>query len=443
MSNILVGTIDKFAPDIQAMLLAKYSRSYEPIESRLPTDEQSEKVHRESLSKYYLSYGHRSIGQLGVTTVFLEGVSQLAAKAIENTPLYNGQESSTRYIDYSTQPMISSHPEIAEWQEKFRDFYIRAIPLTVEKLKAEFPFDANSGNYHHKESTEVQNARKLEVWNNTIKARAFDICRGFLPAGCVTNVGFQGTFDNINSHFGEMLHHPSDEMKELAKQVLTKLGEKYPYAAMSVEKLTKDFSYCDINADYFYYNTTDPNGLYDNSALYSRDVLALNINRDKFDKFSRHLSDRTRFSYTDVIDFGSYRDLHRHRNGRINMPVLDVSQGFNTYYSENIPKELQQELKLLLATFETWYKDNLLSNINLQYAVPMGYNVKFTYICDINQALYVLELRSGKTVHQTLRKVCHRWAQQLWKLYPQLNLHVDFDEDNFTLKRGSQTHLKT
>jgi len=69
----------------------------------------------------------------------------------------------------------------------------------------------------------------------------------------------------------------------------------------------------------------------------------------------------------------------------------------------------------------------------------MGYRVAIDYNCDINQALYLMELRSGKTVHQTLRELIQSWVIQLKEIYPTLDIHADMDKDNFTLKRGNQT----
>jgi len=40
-------------------------------------------------------------------TLFVEGLSMLGAKAIQHSQLYSGQESSTRYIDFSQQKIMN------------------------------------------------------------------------------------------------------------------------------------------------------------------------------------------------------------------------------------------------------------------------------------------------------------------------------------------------
>src|SRR3989338_7034678 len=96
--------IDDQHPEDLAMLQALYSRSGASVMEHL------EKVKAAGSGKfmesYYIGYGHESIGDCGSTTIFIEGVSMFAAKAIQDNRLYNGQEASTRYIDFSRQPFV-------------------------------------------------------------------------------------------------------------------------------------------------------------------------------------------------------------------------------------------------------------------------------------------------------------------------------------------------
>lgn len=442
MSHIEVGTTDHLDPEVQAMLLAMYSRSYAPIASRIPDSEESTQQHKEKLGKFYLSWGHKSVGQLGSTTVWLEGVSQLAAKAIENHPLFNGQESSTRYIDYSNQPMVSFNEEVSIWQEKWRALYIKALPLVIEKIKGEFPFDVQ---YPCEAIDEEDNNKNKTTWNNTIKARAFDICRGLLPAGCTTNAGFVGTFDTLNDHFGEMLFHPSMEMKSIAMTVLEKMKEKYPYGTMDIDKLAERNSY--ITDDFFYQKPSKLNtdGLFfldkENSFI-DEEIVEFLSKREKYQKINRVASSRIRMIYRNLLDFGSYRDIHRHRNGVVDMCVLTPNYGFHSFYFENLPESIQPELDVLVNEYHKWYNESSehISEVNKQYSTPMGYTIPVSYSCDLNQALYMFELRTGKTVHQTLRMFMQDWATRFSDAVGnKVRFHADFDEDNFSLKRGTQT----
>lgn len=439
--NIEVGTTDHLDPEVQAMLLAMYSRSYAPIASRLPDSEESAQQHKEKLGKFYVQWGHKSVGQLGGTTVWLEGVSQLAAKAIENHPLFNGQESSTRYIDYSYQPMVTDYPSVDHWQEKFRAFYIKAMPLVIEDIKKEFPFEEQ-----HKGDMSQEQSDKLKVtWNNTIKARAFDICRGILPAGCTTNVGFAGTFDTLNDHFGEMLYHPSSEMRDIAKEVLTIMMEKYPYGTVSIEKLKERFSY--VTEDFFYQEPSkmdsDKLFFFENEHCFIPESRTEFLKtRKKFEKINRVDSSRMKIIYRNLLDFGSYRDIHRHRAGVVDMCMLNVRYGFHRFYIDNLPESLFDEFDKLLGEYSTWFnlEDNPVPAVYKQYSTPMGFVIPVSYSCDLNQALYMMELRTGKTVHQTLRMFMQNWTHHFKQTVgDNVLVHADMDEDNFTMKRGTQT----
>ena len=83
------------------MLQALHSRSTGGIENHLQV--LAEKGADNFMSKFYVGYGHKSIGDCGSVTVFIEGVSLLVCKAIQDTKLYSGQETSTRYVDFSQQ----------------------------------------------------------------------------------------------------------------------------------------------------------------------------------------------------------------------------------------------------------------------------------------------------------------------------------------------------
>jgi thymidylate synthase ThyX len=412
--EVFVGITDHLDNEVTAMLQAMYSRSYASIVTRLPETKETNDSLKERLAKYYVSWGHKSVGQLGSTTVWIEGVSQLAAKAIENNKLFNGQESSTRYIDFSTQPFAVSNEDQRYWQEKFRNFYIKVQPHLIDQLKV----------------TELSYA-------NSIKARSFDILRGLLPAGATTNVVFTGTFDTLNDHFGAMLYHPLEECRTIAKKVLAGLIKEYPYATIPMEKLSKTFEY--LNSDHFYEESYIDFISNKYTDLLVRDPYTVTHYRNKFEKLPNGVSVTNTSTFYSTLDFGSFRDLHRHRNGNLNMPCLTTEFGFHSYYLDNLPDAFKQELATLIVDFEYYIEANKEHAFDKQYMIPMGYKVPFSYTSDLNQTMYILELRSAKTVHQTLRQEIMIWYKQFKRAFPNVSIHIDTTEDNWSLKRGTQT----
>lgn len=102
MANIFI--YDEFNPEDTAMMQALYSRSPKSVAEHV------EKVKKTGsgkfMEKFYVGYGHQSIADCGSTTIFIEQISILADKAIQDWPLYSGQETSTRYVDMSKQLII-------------------------------------------------------------------------------------------------------------------------------------------------------------------------------------------------------------------------------------------------------------------------------------------------------------------------------------------------
>src|SRR6202165_4155407 len=83
------------APEIQAYALAKYSRSSQGILQSIR--ELSAQKAEQFLDTFYFQYGHRSIADLAHLVFGLEQISILAAVAVVDEPVWDGQERSTRY----------------------------------------------------------------------------------------------------------------------------------------------------------------------------------------------------------------------------------------------------------------------------------------------------------------------------------------------------------
>src|SRR5712691_7893037 len=82
-------------PEIQAYALAKYSRSSQGMLESI--QELSAQQAEHFLNTFYFQYGHRSIADLAHLVFGLEQISILAAVAVVDEPVWDGQERSTRY----------------------------------------------------------------------------------------------------------------------------------------------------------------------------------------------------------------------------------------------------------------------------------------------------------------------------------------------------------
>lgn len=455
-----------------AMLQALYSRSAESVETHLKRVE--EVGSGKFMSQYYLGYGHASIGDCGSDTVYIEGVSMLAAKAIEDNPLFAGQECSSRYIDFSTQPFYSPEKSfndldtsvaVANLYTKFRKFYESSLEPLKTALRERFP---------------KKEDEKDAVYQKAIAARAFDILRGFLPAGATTNVAWSFRLSNAGEHLLWMMHHPLEEVRRIGANLYAMLYDKYPnsfrkdYAEVVEEMMRSNAKELMWNIDgverwdymsqleNFYTPIYDETvftkvatehpdfevlveGDFDEIAqLYPN--FQTRVRKTAINKHSPIA--RRRMKIVGLLDFGSFRDIHRHRNGDCNMPLLTPEFGLHPWYYENLTEELRREAYILLNEVEKVYKELLPVQGNglkdyywadiceAQYILPMGYLVPVGIRYSVRQAVYVAELRSGKTVHATLRPL----AQAIGETLVGMNVPVFYDseESDWTIRRGEQ-----
>src|SRR3989339_1067927 len=95
---------DEFNPEDTAMMQALYSRSPQSVIEHVKKVKQTGSG--KFMERFYIGYGHASIGDCGSTTIFIECVSELVAKAIQDNQMYSGQQTSSRYVDLSRQPKV-------------------------------------------------------------------------------------------------------------------------------------------------------------------------------------------------------------------------------------------------------------------------------------------------------------------------------------------------
>jgi len=458
-TSIFVADGENFDPQSMAMVQAFYSRSTKSIADRVENMDRDQL--RESLKKFYIGYGHRSIGQCGNFTLFIEDVSMFAAKCIQHNPLYNGQETSTRYYDFSKRPFVAPY-SIADIEEKMRGLYTAVLEHSIERLTARAV-----------EYGEELTASKTAA----IKARAFDVARGFLSAGFTTKLSWTTNFDQVQEHLEWMATSPSDEVRALAFGIHNALVKAYPdaIAADGLEGLIPvRGSFFDdteamagqINCHY------DPARLRPDSMYCRREAItefdadALDFlnNRVKHEKVPRNFAKYGSFSMAFPIDYGSFRDLHRHRNGFVAFPHypdrprmhpwylgmlhhlglmdkthpmldgLSIGAAIDHLYNVTLPfvRSIVME--------EAGY-DSEQAHAALMYYVPMGSMVTAMMRYDLPQAIYVAELRSGVTVHPTARLAATMMGHTLRQhLPPECKLYiVDDNDNNPNERRGAQT----
>lgn len=385
-----ITVVPQAEPDILAMAQALNSRTTAPIADRLAGD--PDKL-REAMAKWYIGYGHESIGQCGFFTIFFEGVSMLAAKFIEEHGQFNGQETSSRYVDFSEARYIGDHPEIAE---RSRAAYKTVLAAVLGKIG-----DQPGG-----------------------KPRAFDIARAFLIPGFTTNVSWTCSFDSFTKHAQWMVDHGDEEVRNLAIAAFATVKAMWPMAM-------PDCLGASLGASPFTASTR----LSPHIRAYR--MLATNPAMPHR-RLIRNLDRYATVRLVDAIDFAGWRDLSRHRVGWHNFPIPGLSL-HPWYVGElrrlGIPDEVWTPAWFGLKHAAAEIDDTCEFARNM----PMGAVCNLEMQMPLGQAVYVARLRSATTVHPTVRQVAQRLADFLKREF-NLDVGADMSPDaGPQAKRDGQT----
>jgi len=415
---------DEFSPEDTAMMQALYSRSAKSVEEHV------EKVRTSGsgkfMSTFYVGYGHSSIADCGSTTIFIEGLSILADKAIQDWPLYSGQETSTRYIDMANQAVIDplDNENSKEIIKKWMDFYITGKEKIKPHLIQKYP---------------IKPGEDEKVYQKAIDARSFDIMRGFLPAGITTQLSWHTNLRQAWDKLALLRHSPLLEIREIAEKMLTLLQGKYEnsFSHKLYDEQEKYRSYANENYSYFHNDNLkefsfEHNVNQESLASY-KDLLT---NRPIKTNLPYFLNELGACSFEFLLDYGSFRDIQRHRSAIIKMPLLTTRLGFQKWYLEQLPDDMRKAAEELIIDQKNAIDELEGDDKIKQYYIAMGFNVSCSVYAPLPAAVYIIELRSGKTVHPSLRQIAHQMYHTMSKSLPEIKMHCDLDLDDWDIRRG-------
>lgn len=357
-------------PDVVAMLQAFYSRSHQSIGERLKelTNNDLAKT-RESLKRYYIGYGHDSIADCGHLTLFIENVSMLTAKAIQDHPLYNGQETSSRYIDFD-------RPNTEDYLDSTFDYWLDLYRSAKTRLP------------------EILAFRHPDLSEQAIKVRSFDIARGLLPTGVLTQLSWHSSIRVVRQHLADLLVHPIQIVRVDAQNIQDSLAQ---YMPEMFETLPEPSGHA------WFLSKGQRNTGLSVSPLW-------NTIQDK----SAHLPRYGTSVYRNQLDYGSYRDLQRHRRSYIRSTVPTQELGPHNWYLANLPREISDEI------LRNWDFSN-----DTPWTTPLMSLVSTMVVFDVPQLEYLTSLRTGPSVHQTLRHYMTDLAESVVELCPNLNSRIE------------------
>lgn len=439
------------SPETIAVTFAKTSRSpqrFAEIAAEL-TDEKSAEFHE----KWVVGYGHASVAEHAVLHIAVENISRLAVESLESCRLASYTEKSTRYQKWSDQDYhlpdeLKNHPLQQLYEETIQALfsaYQQALPQVKATIQQQFP--AREG------ETEA-------AWERRIRSRYVDICRFYLPAAALANVGVTINARALEHSISKMLSHPLTEVRQTGEALksvgqacvptLVKYANPIPYLENTLKELRvqtnslppagQNKDWCELvswesdaetrilaaalyrEAGHSYtqclewVNSASP-------ALRKRLAALLLANLDKFTIPLREL-EYASFTFDLILDQGGYFELKRHRM------MTQTPQPLTTRLGYALPRAvvtagLEGHFHAAMNTAHRAFRRLAEWNPGVAaYVVPNAFNRRVLLKMNLRSADHLLALRSAENAHFSLRRVVQRMAEQMRAALPFFGPHL-------------------
>ena len=171
------------------------------------------------LGEWVIKHGHKSIQEGAFISYIAEGVSVITAKALEDDPLFHGQELSTRYKSFEKKKVI--------------------IPASLDFMRQELEqyFSWSLENYRYATKTLNEYQEKAfpkpedisaTGWKQVLAAETFDNARYYLNAGITTSLGIVEDARTLERKLRNMLVSPVLETRMIAEEIIEKAKYELP-----------------------------------------------------------------------------------------------------------------------------------------------------------------------------------------------------------------------
>ncbi len=468
-----VYAVDGVPPEIQAYAMAKYSRSSRSMLESI--GELSAQRAEAFLNTFYFQYGHRSIADLAHLALAIEDVSILAAARVVDEPLWDGQERSTRYQPFKNTGYFTP-PELAGAEA---DGYRAAADAAFAA------YDGLTGDLLGLLVDSVPRPEGLDpkAFERTLRARAFDVSRSLLPLATITSLGQVTSARVLERQISRLLSDPFPEVRGIGEALrqaclapaedprrdgdtddgrgsaavaptLVKYTAPSPYLietrrelaliadaelagvgpperSRAVELADDETPTDEAVATLLYRWDAAGHSYRQVQAMVralpeprKREILELAVaHRGPHDELLRELQVGYAFKFDLLMDYGSFRDLHRHRRcvQIIQEPTPDHGP---EPAAEILPRAFGRELagRALAAGLGDRYDralaDGLAATRALAgpvplaapYLLPLATRTRALFKMDAAQAAYIAELRTAPAGHFSYRRVA-------WEMY--------------------------
>ncbi|MBI2327667.1 FAD-dependent thymidylate synthase [Candidatus Curtissbacteria bacterium] len=431
---------------------------------------------RDFFAKWLAAYGDDSIAQMAGAHIFFENISNVATKVLEDFRIgFAPLEKSTRYVLFDQKVggrwLYFLEPDLVK--SKYGKAYTRTLNMLFKRyassieplskyLREKFPQDKDQSDRAYKE---------------TIKAKACDVLRSYLPAATLTNVGFFGVGQSLEYVLTKCFASPLFEIRQLAKQAQEELSKVIPslvdrassprgkiyqrYVRNTENALEKMVRTIGLNptegstltelagpsVDLVEWDEDAENKivasiLYKYAKLSYRSIKyqvssmsadqkaevikkAVNLRQVRQHRLIRAF-ENTYYKFDIVANLGAYRDLHRHRM------LTQERQRFTTELGYDVPQDLtaaKMEKRYVDAAdkVDKFYKKISKDFVEqAQYVVMMGNRIRWYQWENLRELAWESELRTGPQGHPDYRKIEHLKVEAVRSVHPTLVTALKF-----------------
>ena len=296
------------------------------------------------------------------------------------------------------------------------------------------------------------------MYQQSIKAKAYDAARGILPAATLSNVGIYGTGQGFEALLLRMHAHPLPEARSYAGMMLEELRKVIPSFLTRVDRPERGGAWTGYLAETraateelvtrltageepeprpsVVLTDFDPDGedkvlaaicyshadLPDDQLLSRVRRLGADERQALLDAYvgtrenRRHKPgrafERTQYRFDVLADYGAFRDLQRHRMLTIEWQALTPRHGYEIP-DAIVEAGMRNRFEEAMGRSATLFED--LSTpfaAQASYALALAYRVRFVMEMNAREAMHLVELRSSPQGHPAYRRV----AQEMHRL---------------------------
>src|SRR5215472_6333809 len=408
-----------------------------------------------------VGYGDDSVAELAGAHIAVEQVSNLAAKALEDSRIgISPLEKSTRYVRFDRRgpdgrfPYYHgqelAHPAYEPAMEALFAAYSEMVMPLTNRVRAEHPMEAGESE---------------RAWKSATRAKALDLLRGLLPASTLTNLGLYGNGRAFEYLLTKLAASDLCECRQLAGEMHSQLAqvipafvrraldERYggPAAAYMAEARRRTAELAPrgeggppgsavrlVEFDADAERRVVAAALFSHSNLPLDELRGLDVDADAVMSAlmdgranRRHRAPRAleqaHYTFEITANFGAYRDLQRHRM------LTQQRQALGTALGYDIPAELARygmdgrfRQAVEHAAGAQTAVENALGPALAQYAVPLAFRLRWFFRASLREVYHLCELRSGPEGHPDYRWVAQEMFRRVREVHPRLVAHARF-----------------